>query len=111
MPERGMPPTPTPTPLAVLELFRVKTLPVILLWAGGGGAAYTIYLLGRGVVGSVRHTSRWVWYGTKVLVRSFQRCWHLWMSSPSWRLRWSTSSAVPLLSPELLLTVLCLRLL
>ena len=111
MPERGMPPTPTPTPLAVLELFRVKTLPVILLRAGGGGAACTIYLLGRGVIGSVRHMSLWVWYGMNVLLRSFQHCWRLCMSSPSWRLRWSTSSVLPLLSPELLVTVLCLCLL
>lgn len=46
--------------------------------------------------------------GTKVLLMLFiQRCWRMWTSSPSWRLCWSTSAVVPLLSPELFLVVLC----
>lgn len=47
-------------------------------------------------------------FGMNVLPEcSFQHRWHLWISFPSWRLHWGACAFVPLLSPKLLLTVLC----
>jgi hypothetical protein len=75
----------------------VKTSPIFLLWAGDGGAASVVHLLG-GIVGDCSlqgFRGSWAKLGTKVPFACFsQCCWHPRMSSPSSRLCWCTSGAL-----------------